>query len=375
MDKQLKFYIIAGEASGDLHGGNLIKHLHLLHPGVDIRCWGGEKMESAGAKLVKHYKDLAFMGFVEVLFNIRTILRNIKFCKIDIETYQPDALVLIDYPGFNMRIAKWAKENGIPVFYYISPQIWAWKQKRVHQIKRDVERVFCVLPFEQEFYNRFQVSVSFVGHPLLDVATDVISKTEFIRANNLSEKPIIALLPGSRTQEINTMLPIMLTIVPHFPDHQFIVAGAPGQDIDRYRPYLNDQIHLVFGSTYALLKHAEAGLITSGTATLEAGLFQLPQVVCYKANPISYAIAKRIIKVKYISLVNLILDRPAVKELIQHDLNTALLLEELKDLLYNPIRIANANRDYIELRNALGGEGASKRTANEMLKIIELQKN
>lgn len=366
----LKLYVIAGEASGDLHGGNLIKALRHEHPNVHVRCWGGEKMEAAGGELVKHYRDLAFMGFVEVVLNLRTILRNIAFCKSDILAYQPDAIVLIDYPGFNLRIAEWAKQQGIRVFYYISPQIWAWKQKRVHQIKRDVERVFCVLPFEQDFYQRFDVDVSFVGHPLLDINDDSMDLKSFLTQNNLPDRPIIALLPGSRTQEIHSMLPIMLSTVEHFPDYQFVIAGAPGQEPSRYQPYLNDRVRLIFGQTYPLLKHAQAGLITSGTATLEAGLFQLPQVVCYRANAISYAIAKRIIKVKYISLVNLILDKPAVKELIQSDLNTGQLCDELDSLLTNPMRIAEVNSDYIRLRNALGGPGASQRTANEMLKIL-----
>ncbi|MEN9640556.1 MAG: hypothetical protein RLZZ262_2425 [Bacteroidota bacterium] len=367
----LKLYIIAGEASGDLHGANLIKALRNNRPQTDVRCWGGEKMEAEGGVVVKHYRDLAFMGFVEVLFNLRTILKNIAFCKQDILNYRPDAIILIDYPGFNLRIAEWAKKQGIRVFYYISPQIWAWKQKRVHQIKRDVERVFCVLPFEKDFYKKFNVDVSFVGHPLLDINDELIGKSQFLVQNNLDERPIIALLPGSRTQEIQRMLPIMLSTIDRFPNHQFIIAGAPGQDQSRYQPYLNDRVRLIFGQTYPLLKHSEAGLITSGTATLEAGLFQLPQVVCYKASGISYAIAKRIIKVKYISLVNLILDKPAVKELIQADLNTNQLTEELQALLSNPIRISEVNTDYIRLRNALGGPGASQRTAIEMLKILE----
>lgn len=366
----LKLYVIAGEASGDLHGGNLIKALRHEHPNVHVRCWGGEKMEAAGGELVKHYRDLAFMGFVEVVLNLRTIMRNIAFCKSDILAYQPDAIVLIDYPGFNLRIAEWAKQQGIRVFYYISPQIWAWKQKRVHQIKRDVERVFCVLPFEKEFYQKFHVDVSFVGHPLLDINDEILDKPQFLAKNNLPDRPIIALLPGSRTQEIKSMLPIMLSTAEQFPDYQFVIAGAPGQELSRYQPYLNDRVKLIFGQTYPLLKHAEAGLITSGTATLEAGLFQLPQVVCYKAGAISYAIAKRIIKVKYISLVNLILDKPAVKELIQSDLNTGQLCDELDSLLTSPMRIAEVNSDYIRLRNALGGPGASQRTANEMLKIL-----
>jgi lipid-A-disaccharide synthase len=327
----MKLYIIAGEASGDLHGSNLIKALRAQEPNLNVRCWGGDMMQQQGGEVVKHYRDLAFMGFIEVVMNLRTIARNLKFCKEDILQYKPDAIVLIDYPGFNLRIAEWAKEHGIKVFYYISPQIWAWKQNRVHKIKKCVDRMFVVLPFEKDFYKKFDYDVSFVGHPLLDVISETNRDFEkFVSENHLPNKPIIALLPGSRKQEIATMLPIMLSVKNEFPNHQFVVAGAPGQAPEFYTPMLhNSDAKLIFGKTYGLLQHAQAGLVTSGTATLEAGLFQLPQVVCYKGSAISYHIAKRLIKIKYISLVNLILDRPAVLELIQHELNEKNLKTEL----------------------------------------------
>lgn len=369
----MKLYIIAGEASGDLHGSNLIKQLRKNEESLSVRCWGGDMMAEAGGDVVKHYRDLAFMGFVEVLMNLRTILKNIDVCKEDILLYKPDAIILIDYPGFNLRIAKWAKQQGIKVFYYISPQIWAWKQNRVHQIKANVDRMFVVLPFEQDFYKKFDCDVTFVGHPLLDVISENKGHIDDFRAaHNLDNKPLIALLPGSRKQEISVMLPIMLSVVSKFPDYQFVIAGAPGQTPEFYKTW-HDQfpgLKIIFGETYKLLRFAEAGLITSGTATLEAGLFKLPQVVCYKGNSISYEIAKRIIKVKYISLVNLILDREAVKELIQHELNTSNLEKHLQAILNHKNPVSQIMKDYDELRVRLGGQGASERTAIAMLKIL-----
>lgn len=357
----MKLYIIAGEASGDLHGSNLIKEIKQLDPSTDIRCWGGELMQAEGGKLVKHYKDLAFMGFVEVLLNIRTILRNIDFCKKDILEYKPDTLVLIDYPGFNLRIAEWAKEQGIRVVYYISPQIWAWKQGRVHKIKKVVDEMCVVLPFEQDFYKKFDYPVHFVGHPLLDE----IEKKQF----HQEREKLIVLLPGSRKQEIKRMLPIMLEASKHFPEYKYVIAGAPGQEASFYHQFMtNSNIELVFGKTYELLNKASIGLITSGTATLEAGLFKLPQIVCYKGSAISIAIARMIIKIKYISLVNLILDRPAVLELIQSDLNQDRLQKEMSELLFSPERKEKMKSDYDQLHTALGGKGASKRTAMIVLK-------
>lgn len=368
-----KLYIITGEASGDLHGSNLIKALKHEQPGIDIRCWGGDLMEQAGGKVVKHYRDLAFMGFIEVVMNIRTIARNLRFCKQDILEYKPDALVLIDYPGFNLRIATWAKEQGIKVFYYISPQIWAWKENRIHNIKRSVDKMFVVLPFEKDFYKKHNYEVDFVGHPLLDViSTRKKDFGAFVQENGLEDKPVIALLPGSRKQEISTMLPIMLSVRKDFPDYQFVIAGAPGQTPEFYNPFIHGTgVRILFGKTYDLLQHASAGLVTSGTATLEAGLFSLPQVVCYKGSNISYLIAKRLIKIKYISLVNLILDKPAVKELIQNNLNTANVKDELNALLNNPQRRQEVVEDYGRLHEQLGGAGASQRTAIALLKSLK----
>ncbi len=368
----MKLYIIAGEASGDLHGSNLIRALRSQQDELNIRCWGGDMMEESGAVLVKHYKDLAFMGFIEVIINIRTIAKNLSFCKKDIAEFQPDAIILIDYPGFNMRIAEWAAKRGIRIFYYISPQIWAWKENRIHKIKRDVNKMFVVLPFEKEFYHKHSYEVDFVGHPLLDVISASAKNPErFITENGLEQKPIIALLPGSRKQEISSMLPLMLSVRRHFTDYQFVIAGAPGQNPEFYLPFLRESgAKIIFGKTYDLLNHASAGLITSGTATLEAGLFKLPQVVCYKANHLSYLIARKLIKIKFISLVNLILDKEAVTELIQHDLNENRLKLELNALLHDENRKTRMMTDYKTLHEKLGGPGASERTARAMLKIL-----
>lgn len=357
----MRIYIISGEASGDLHGSNLVHEILKKSPDSTIHCWGGELMEKAGAKVVKHYRELAFMGFIEVLFNLKTILRNIAFCKKDILEFKPDVLVLIDYPGFNLRIAEWAKAQGIRVVYYISPQIWAWKQGRVHKIKRCVDDMCVVLPFEKDFYTRFDYNAHFVGHPLLDE----IAKDESTR----EKQEIIALLPGSRKQEISAMLPIMLNAVENVGNYKCIIAGAPGMTADFYSPFIaGKNVELVFGKTYEVLKTAKAGLITSGTATLEAGLLKLPQVVCYKANKISYMIAKRLVKIKYISLVNLILDKPAVLELIQDDLNVENIRKELDALLNSESRKKQMAVDYAALYERLGGVGASERTATIVLK-------
>ena len=372
----MKLYIIAGEASGDLHGSNLIKALRAEQTALDIRCWGGDLMQKEGAHLVKHYRELAFMGFYEVLLNLRTILGNIRFCKEDITAFQPDALILIDYPGFNLRIAKWAHEQGIPVLYYIAPQVWAWKENRIHAMKKHIEHLFVVLPFEKEYFEERHMPVTFVGHPLLDqISQSTETKAEFQRRNNLSDKPIIALLPGSRKQEIKTMLPIMLEMTTHFPHHQFLVAGAPSQSDSFYRNVARDKtMTVLFGQTSEILRHADAGLITSGTATLEAGIYKVPQVVCYKGSSISYAIAKRLVKIKFISLVNLILNKPAIVELIQHDLNEQRLKTELDSLLIAGDKRNEIKRSYEKLHTLLGGPGASKRTAIAMLKILESRK-
>ena len=369
----MKYYLIAGEASGDLHGANLMRALQQIDPEAEFRFWGGDRMEAVGGKLIKHYRDLAFMGFWEVVTNLRTILRNIDFCKRDITQFQPDALIFIDYPGFNMRIAKWAKQRGIPTHYYISPQIWAWKENRIKAIKRDVDAMYVILPFEKDFYEgKHQYPVHFVGHPLLDaIATrKEVSEDVFKQENGLDERPIIALLPGSRKQEIAKMLSVMLSVVGSYHQYQFVIAGAPSLGYDFYKQFIKEEnVHFVTGKTYDLLSHAHAALVTSGTATLETALFNVPEVVCYRGNWISYQIAKRVISLKYISLVNLIMDAPIVTELIQGELNTKNLKTELEKLL-NPEYRAQLLKNYKTLREKLGNEGASERTASLIVSSI-----
>ena len=362
----MKYYIIAGEASGDLHGANLMKALLKEDPNAEIRFWGGDLMQNVGGTLVKHYRDLAFMGFLEVVLNLKTILNNIKICKEDISNFKPDAIIFIDYPGFNMRIANWAKENNIPTHYYISPQIWAWKENRIKSIKRDVDYMYVILPFEKDFYeNKHQFPVNFVGHPLIDAIHKRVPIEEnlFRKENNLDEKPIIALLPGSRKQEITKMLEVMLSVVNDFPKYQFVIAGAPSQDYEFYQTFItNKNVHFISNKTYDLLSIAKAALVTSGTATLETALFKVPEVVCYKGSWVSYQIAKRIITLKYISLVNLIMDRKVVTELIQNDFNTKRLKSELQAILEGPNR-ETMLKNYDILESKLGGEGASAKTA------------
>lgn len=369
----MKYYIIAGEASGDLHGSNLMKALYREDPEADIRFWGGDLMQQAGGTLVKHYRDLAFMGFVEVLFNLRTILSNIDSCKKDIENFKPDVVIFIDYPGFNMRIAKWAKEKGIPTHYYISPQIWAWKENRIKAIKRDVDKLYVILPFEKDFYEtKHGYPVEFVGHPLIDAihARTEISQQEFIGENGLEDKPIIAILPGSRKQEITKMLEVMLSVTNDFPDYQFVIAGAPSQEFAFYQQFLkNKSVHFISNKTYDLLSHATAALVTSGTATLETALFKVPEVVCYKGSWASYQIAKRIITLKYISLVNLIMDKEVVTELIQDGCNTKNIRRELQKLL-EPESRKKILSDYELLEQKLGGTGASEKTAKLIIRNL-----
>ena len=370
----MKYYLIAGEASGDLHGANLMRALQQIDPKAEFRFWGGDRMEAVGGKLIKHYRDLAFMGFWEVVMNLRTILCNIDFCKRDITDFQPDVLIFIDYPGFNMRIAKWAKQRGIPTHYYISPQIWAWKENRIKAIKRDVDAMYVILPFEKDFYEgKHGYSVHFVGHPLLDAiaARKEVSMEVFKRENGLDERPIIALLPGSRKQEIAQMLSVMLSVVGSYHQYQFVIAGAPSLGYDFYKQFIKEEnVHFVSGKTYDLLSHSHAALVTSGTATLETALFRVPEVVCYRGNWISYQIAKRVISLKYISLVNLIMDAPVVTELIQGDLNTRNLKTELNKLLNADYR-EKLLKDYEALREKLGNEGASDRTAQAIYDSLQ----
>ena len=360
-----KYYIISGEASGDLHGSNLMKAILKLKPEAEFRFWGGDLMQEVGGTLVKHYRDLAFMGFLEVLLNLHTILKNIKFCKEDIKKYQPNTLILIDYPGFNLRIAKFAKKLGIRVVYYISPQLWAWKENRMEIIKKYVDEILVILPFEKDFYQKHSVDSHFVGHPLLDAISDLkeINSELFKKENNLSNKEIIDLLPGSRKQEIKKMLGIMLSIVPYFKEYQFVIAGAPSLPKEFYDEFLTDDVHFVSNKTYDLLRSSKAALVTSGTATLETALLKVPEVVCYRGSWISYQIAKRLVKhIKFISLVNLIMGKEVVKELIQNNLNTKNLKLELERILI-PNQRDEILENYRQLHSLLGGEGASDRAA------------
>ncbi len=365
----MQYYIIAGEASGDLHGSNLIKELRKLDAAAGIRCWGGDKMEAAGATLVKHYRDLAFMGFIEVIKNLRTIFRNINFCRQDILAHKPDVLILIDYPGFNLRIAKWAKQQGIKIIYYISPQVWAWKENRVKGIKESVDKMLVILPFEKDFYKKWHYEVEYVGHPLVEVVdswlmTDDGSKP-LVTNNGQLTTNIIALLPGSRQQEILKKLPLMLEVAKHFPHYQFVVAKAPGLDENFYTellaPYSN--VSSVVNKTYDLLAQSKAALVTSGTATLETALFAVPEVICYKGSSISYQIAKRLVKIKYIGLVNLIMDKEVVKELIQDDLTVENLTKELDTLLNSKEKLEQLKKDYAALKKLLSQGGHASANA------------
>ena len=366
----MKYYIIAGEASGDLHASNLMASLKEKDPKAQFRFWGGDLMQSVGGDLVKHYRDLSFMGFLEVLLNLKTILGNLSFCKKDLLEFKPDALILVDYPGFNMRIAEFAKANNIKVHYYISPQIWAWKENRIKSIKLSVDAMYVILPFEKDFYeNKHNFKVHFVGHPLLDAIAHrkPIDEIQFKQTHNLDDKPIIAILPGSRKQEIKKMLSVMLSITTDFKDYQFVIAGAPSQDFDFYKPFITDaNIHLISNKTYDLLSVSTAALVTSGTATLETALFKVPEIVCYKGSWASYQIGKRLIKLDFISLVNLILNKEAVTELIQNDFNSKNLKKELNNILKIDKR-EKIFESYFELEEKLGGAGASDKTAQLIL--------
>ena len=371
----MKFYIIAGEASGDLHASNLMRELKKLNASAEFRCWGGDMMKEQGAELVKHYKELAFMGFAEVILNLRTILKNIELCKKDILAYKPDVLILVDYPGFNLRIAEFAKRNGLKVFYYISPQVWAWKQSRVHHIKKYVDRMFVILPFEKEFYKKYNYEVDFVGHPLLD-ALEQRKKTkdsfeDFVKKNKLNNKPIVAILPGSRKQEIEKMLTVMAKMSAYYSDYQLVAAGVSTQQKDFYLNLIgNQEVKVLFGKTYDLLEQSAAALVTSGTATLETALFGIPEVVCYKGGMISFQIAKRLVKVEYISLVNLIMGKEVVKELIQNEFNENNLLKETDKLLNDKSYRSKMISEMEQLKKNLGGAGASEKTARLMMEYL-----
>ncbi|MDP4260964.1 MAG: lipid-A-disaccharide synthase [Bacteroidota bacterium] len=370
----MKYYIIAGEASGDLHGSNLIKELKKLDAAASVRCWGGDKMEQAGGELVKHYRDLAFMGFTEVLMNLRTIFRNLKFCKEDILRYQPDAIILIDYPGFNLRIAKWAKQQGLRIIFYISPQVWAWKENRVKMMKQYIGKMLVILPFEKDYFkNKWNWEVEYVGHPLVEVIERFKVESLKLKVAEPTSTNIIALLPGSRKQEITKKLPVMLGVSAHFPGYKFVVAQAPSIEDEFYKtftdPYPN--VSTEKNKTYDLLLQAKAAMVTSGTATLETALFGVPEVVCYKGSPISYQIAKMVIKVKYISLVNLIMDKLVVKELIQDELTVENLKNELNELLTNKERLAVLQKDYADLKKLLSeGGDASAKAAHSIISFL-----
>ena len=370
----MKYYIIAGEASGDLHGSNLMKALKEADKNAEFRFWGGDLMELQGGTQVMHFKKRSFMGFLEVILNIGTALKNIKYCKKDILDYNPDALIFIDYSGFNLRIAKWAKPLGFKTHYYITPQVWASREGRVKAIKRDIDHMYVILPFVKDFYEKkHQFPVHFVGHPLIDAISNrkKVDLLQFSSAHNLDHRPVIALLPGSRKQEIKKMLSVMLSVVPHFPDYQFVIAGAPSQELSFYQNIIKGaDVKLIDNKTYDLLEIAYAALVTSGTATLETALFQVPEVVCYRGNWISYQIAKRIITLKYISLVNLIMDNEVVKELIQGDLNKKQLLKELSGILSGNKREKMLD-DYKLLRKKLGGKGASKNAASLIVNSLK----
>lgn len=365
----MKYYIISGEASGDLHASNLMRGLKARDAEADFRCWGGALMEAAGGKLVKHYRELAFMGFVEVLFNLKTILRNLKFCREDLLNYKPDVLILVDYPGFNLRMAKFAAEHGIRVFYYISPQVWAWKKSRVHTIRKYVERMYVILPFEKEFYRKHDYEVDFVGHPLLDAISDDPDDKDMLKEDlGLGKAPVIALLPGSRRQEIQKMLPLMLQMCSKYENHQFVIAAAPSQPADFYTGILrNKDAKVIPGRMHDILHIADAALVASGTATLETALLKVPEVVCYKGGWLSYYIARWLIRdIKYISLVNLIMDREVVKELIQGEFTSKNLNRELSRILHDKEARSKILSDLEKLREKLGGPGASE-TAAELM--------
>ncbi len=371
----MKYYIIAGEASGDLHGSNLIKELQQLDNDANIRCWGGDLMQSTGATLVKHYRDLAFMGFMEVVMNLKTILSNLKFCKEDIVKFNPDVLILIDYPGFNLRIAEWLKSvNGqrlavnCKTVFYISPQVWAWKESRVPKMKKYIDKMIVILPFEKDYYkNKWQWKIDYVGHPLVQVI-DEFKNSQHSTANG-QQSNLIALLPGSRKQEISKKLPIMLEVSKAFPQYQFVLAKAPSVNDEFYAGFMQryTNVSSVSNKTYELLSKSAAALVTSGTATLETALFGVPEVVCYKGGNISYQIAKRLIKIKYIALVNLIMDKPVVKELIQNDLTVENLNHELSELLFNKTKQQQLKNDYEELRNILSAGGNASANAAKII--------
>ncbi len=368
----MKYYLIAGEASGDLHGANLMIALKTRDPQAEFRFFGGNLMQAEGGTLVKHYADMAYMGFVEVALNLRKILKNMKSCKEDIAAWNPDVVVPIDFPGFNLKISAFCKEKGLPVFYYISPKVWAWNQKRVLKIKKVVDKMFCILPFEVDFYQSWDMKVDYIGNPLLDAVFMHQKNESFLSQNNLSQKPIVALLPGSRKQELKGILPDMLEVVDNFPDYQFVIAGAPSFDQHHYAFFTGKKlVPVIFNQTYDLLEHASAALVASGTATLETALFHVPQAVLYKGNAITIAIARALIKIRFISLVNLIMDREIVKELIQNDCTPEKISKELQLLLHDQVYRKTMLDNYNLLDEKMGEAGASAKTADLMIGYLQ----
>lgn len=374
----MKYYIIAGEASGDLHGSNLMKGLKMVDTEVNFRFWGGDLMKAQGGELVKHYRETAIMGFVEVLMNLGKIKRFFTECKQDILNYNPDVLILIDYPGFNLRMAKFAKSNGLKTYYYISPKIWAWKESRINKIKAFVDKMFVIFPFEVDYFKKHNYPVDYAGNPLLDAVQEKIdgksSFNDFINRNNLENKPVIGILAGSRKQEIDRNLSTMLNIIPNYKDHQFVIAAAPSIEPDYYNKFIEGHdVKVVFNQTYDVLKYSTAALVTSGTATLETALFNVPQVVCYRAGNLTYYIAKQFIKIKYASLVNLIMNSEVVKELLQFDMNPEKVKEELDKILFDDDYRYKMLDEYKQLREVLGGTGASERVAKLIYDYLQAQ--
>ena len=364
----MKYYIIAGEASGDLHGSKVMESIKNLDKKAKFRFWGGEKMKGVGGEIVKHINHLSFMGFWEVLKNIKTILKNISFCKSDINTYQPDKIIYIDYPGFNMVIAKWAKINGFQNHFYISPQIWAWKESRIKKIKCYIDYLYVILPFEKEYYKKkHDLNVHYVGHPLVEIISNE-KKNEDLFPLTLT-KPVIALLPGSRKQEIKKMMPVFKSVIHHFSNYEFIIAGVSNISKEWYDKILkDDKIKIVYDKTYNLLKRSTAAIVTSGTATLETALFNVPQIVCYKSSLFSYLVGKIFIKLKFISLVNIIMEKEVVKELIQNDCTKRNIVYELSQLLKNE-NILRVKKEYEKLRSRLGEEETSLKVAKLITKV------
>ncbi|OUJ71891.1 lipid-A-disaccharide synthase [Hymenobacter crusticola] len=367
----MKYYLIAGERSGDFHASHLMRALRHQDAAAEFRCWGGDMMAAEGGELVHHYQEMAIMGFLEAATSILKFRRYLKECQHDLLAYRPDVLILVDYAGFNLRVAKFAKQHGIKVFYYISPKIWAWNQGRVHKVKALVDRMFVILPFESEFYQRFGYEVDYIGNPTADAVAEHPASSDFYARNKLAtDKPIIAVLPGSRKQEIEAMLYVMLSILPPFLDYQFVVAGVDNLDPNYYAHFERNNVRIIFGQTFDLLQHAKAALVTSGTATLETALFGVPQVVCYRTSAITYAIGKAVIKVPYISLVNLIVGREVVKELIQGEFNSRNLVKELKKVTTDEEFIAQQKAGYVELREKLGRHNAAEKAAKLMVEYL-----